>query len=139
MITDHCREIFDKAIFLKTIGAELVHAFEGSCIIRLKLNESHQQQDGFIHAGVQSTLADHACGTAVGSLLTTDQLPLTIEFKINFLRPAVGDLMEAKASVIKHGRNISIAACDVFVIKENQEEVLTAKMMSTLAVVEGNL
>lgn len=136
MIVAYCQEIFDKAIFLKTIGAELIAASEGQCVIRLKLNESHQQQDGFVHAGAQSTLADHSCGTAVGSLLKKGHLPLTIEFKINFLRPCVGDFLEARSKVIKHGRKISIAECEVFAIT-GDKEVMTAKMMATLAVVKG--
>ncbi|HUM47652.1 MAG TPA: PaaI family thioesterase [Chitinophagales bacterium] len=136
MIVAYCQEIFDKAIFLKTIGAELIAASEGNCVIRLKINESHYQQDGFVHAGVQSTLADHSCGTAVGSLLEAGQLPLSIEFKINFLRPCVGDFIEARSRVIKHGRKIAIAECDVFAITSDRE-VMTAKMMATLAVVEG--
>ncbi|MEO6168493.1 MAG: PaaI family thioesterase [Chitinophagales bacterium] len=135
MIVAYCQEIFDKAIFLKSIGAELIAASEGSCIIRLKINQSHHQQDGFVHAGVQSTLADHSCGTAVGSLLSVGQLPLSIEFKINFLRPCSGDFLEARSKVIKHGRKISIAECDVFAITDDKE-VMTAKMMATMAVVE---
>ena len=135
MVNLYCAKMFEQATFLKTIGAELVYASEGKCVIRLALNESHNQQDGFIHAGVQATVADHACGTAVGSLLNSNQLPLTIEFKINFLRPSVGKYIEAIATVIKHGRSISLAECEVYTVND-EKKLLTAKMMSTLAVVE---
>ena len=135
MITKHCSEIFHKANFLKWLGAELIYAHEGECIIQLPLTEAHQQQDGFIHAGVQATIADHCCGTAVGSLLSETRIPLTIEFKINYLRPATGNLLTGKARVIRHGKIISVAECDILISGDGGEK-LTAKMVATLTTVE---
>lgn len=61
--------------------------------IHLPLQTFHQQHDGIVHGGVLATLADTAVALAAYTLAAKGQRIVTIEFKINYLRPAQGKLL----------------------------------------------
>ncbi len=101
---------------------------------RVRIEEHHRQQDGFIHAGVMATMADHTAGYSAFTTVSKDFQILTIEFKINFLRPAFGDALVCRSRVIREGSRIVISESEVFDIR-GEEETLVAKAMVTLMVV----
>src|SRR5665647_1253264 len=82
------REMFLRASFIQWMGIELETIEKGVCETKLTVTKEMLQQDGFAHAGIVTTLADHSCGGAVGSLLGTGEHVLTAEFKTSFLRAA---------------------------------------------------
>lgn len=127
------RRVFDQAPFIRLLGAELVEFSPGLCRTRIVLNENHKQQDGFVHAGVQATLADHSCGTAAATLIGEGQRVLTADFNVNLLRPAQGLILECEAKVIKQGNLLSVAEGEVYTV--DKERKLVAKATVTLAVV----
>jgi len=81
---------------------------------RVKIEEHHRQQDGFIHAGVMATMADHTAGYSAFTIVREDYQILTIEFKVNFLRPAYGDSLVCRSTVIREGNQIIISESEVF-------------------------
>jgi uncharacterized protein (TIGR00369 family) len=98
------------------------------------IDEDHRQQDGFIHAGVMATMADHTAGYSAFTTVPENIQILTIEFKINFLRPAFGDALACHSKVIREGRQIIIAESDVFDLRR-EKKVQVAKAMVTLMAV----
>lgn len=101
---------------------------------RVRIKGHHRQQDGFIHAGVMATMADHTAGYSAFTLVEETFQILTIEFKINFLRPAFGDALVCRSRVIREGSQIIIAESEVFDIR-GEEETPVAKAMVTLMAV----
>ncbi len=102
---------------------------------RVKIEEHHRQQDGFIHAGVMATMADHTAGYAAFTTVPQDFQILTIEFKVNFLRPAYGDGLVCRSRIIREGLQIIIAESEVS-DQRGEEEVLVAKALVTLMAVQ---
>ncbi|MBW2096137.1 MAG: PaaI family thioesterase [Deltaproteobacteria bacterium] len=101
---------------------------------RVKIENHHRQQDGFIHAGVMATMADHTAGYAAFSTVAESFQILTIEFKINFFKPAHGDLLVCRSNVIREGSQIIIAESEVF-DGRGEERILVAKALVTLMAV----
>ncbi|MFP4037022.1 MAG: PaaI family thioesterase [Desulfobacteraceae bacterium] len=101
---------------------------------RVDIRDAHRQQDGFIHAGVMATMADHTAGYAAFTIVPEDYQILTIEFKINFLRPGYGEGLECISRVIREGSGILVAESEVHDLR-GRERALTAKAMVTLAAV----
>ncbi len=97
---------------MATLGARLGSIAPGEVEIELPYSQDLVQQHGYLHAGAIATIADSACGYAAMSLLGEDTDVLAIEFKINFLSPAKGDLL-ARAKVLRSGRRISACSCEV--------------------------
>jgi uncharacterized protein (TIGR00369 family) len=98
------------------------------------VGEEHRQQDGFVHAGVMATMADHTAGYAAFTTVPEEFQILTVEFKINFLRPAWGDDLVCRSEVVRRGSRILVAESEVF-DRRNGSEVLAAKAMVTLTAV----
>jgi uncharacterized protein (TIGR00369 family) len=121
--------IFDRANFISHLGMKLVDVGEGSCSVELVTDERHLQQHGFVHVGVLATLADHAAGGAARSTVLDGSDVITIEFKINFLRPAPVGKLQAKARVLRAGKTVIVAETEVL-----SGETLVSKLTSTLAV-----
>jgi uncharacterized protein (TIGR00369 family) len=117
--------------FLRDLGATLTGLSEGVAESELEIAPRHGQQDGFVHAGVIATLADHTAGAAAGTHLRLDQGVLSIEFKVNLLRPALGEILRCKATVLRPGRTVSVVESEVFA-----SDKLCAKATVTLAVVD---
>lgn len=101
---------------------------------RVDILEHHRQQDGFVHAGVMATMADHTAGYAAFTTVPDEFQILTIEFKVNFLRPAFGNALCCRSRVIREGSRIIIGESEVFDQRE-AEETLVAKALVTLMVV----
>ena len=68
-IPEEVRRIFESASFSADLGLRLESVGPGACTSVLPLETRHLQQDGYVHAGVQATVADHTAGGAAASLL----------------------------------------------------------------------
>ena len=114
------------------LEASIAEVTPGRCTIEAPFRKTMTQQQGFLHAGVLTTLADNACGYATLSLLPPGQEVLTAELKVNFLRPARGVLAIARAEVLKLGRPLTVARAEVWMRAEDGSESLCAAMQATL-------
>jgi uncharacterized protein (TIGR00369 family) len=129
------RHIFDTANFVRDVGMELTLVEDGFCESVLIPVGRHLQQHGMIHAGVLATMADHTAGCAARSAIGLEQDVITVEFKINFLRPAIADRLRCRGRVLRAGRTLVICESEVFA-KKASEEKLVSKAMVTLAATE---
>lgn len=95
--------------FPATIGLEVVHVDYGRFESRLRLRPDHSQQDGFVHAGVIATMADHTAGYAAYTTVYERHRILSIEFKINFFKPGVGESIICRSRVVNNGKTIKVS------------------------------
>jgi uncharacterized protein (TIGR00369 family) len=130
--------MFDRAPFIRAVGIVPESAAPGVVTALLPVRPEHLQQDGFVHAGLQATLADHAAGAAALTTVGPDQTLLSVEFKLNLLRPATGPLLRARAEVLRAGRRLVVVECSVFGERASAR-VLVAKATVTLAVVAADV
>ncbi|MCV6575819.1 MAG: PaaI family thioesterase [Cohaesibacter sp.] len=105
---------FAKQSFLCTLGAQVTHIAPGEVDITLHAKEGLEQQHGFFHAGVTTTIMDSAAGYAAFSLFGAGDGVLTSELKVNLLNPARGAFLLAKGRVIKPGKMLTICQGDVY-------------------------
>ena len=129
------QEIFDRAAFIEDVGISVNGIGVGWCETTLAVTPRHLQQNDYVHAGVLATMADHTAGGAAASVVKEDQVVLSVEFKINLLRPAIGDALRCKANLLKAGRTLIVAESEVFARAGAEEEKLVAKATVTLAVI----
>jgi len=120
---------------MQLIGARLSLVEPGVVEIALPYRADLTQQRGYLHAGVITTIADSACGYAAFTLMPPGSNVLSVEFKVNLLRPAQGTTFVARAKVIKAGRTLTVVRANVFGIDNNERE-LVATMQGTMIRVE---
>src|SRR5215831_9241677 len=94
-----CRTSFAKQQFMNTLGAELVRLEPGEVVIELPFSSQLTQQHGFLHAGAVASIVDSACGYAALTLMPKDAAVLTVEYKINLMKPAAGTRFRATGKV----------------------------------------
>jgi uncharacterized protein (TIGR00369 family) len=126
--------IFTSAPFIADLGLELVSIESGECRSRLVLANRHLQQDGFVHFGVQATVADHTAGAAGASMAKPGQIVLTSDFSLKLLRSAKGTRLECIATVLKAGSSLTVVESEVY-CGTADEMRLVSKATVTLAVV----
>lgn len=133
-------EAIFSAPFVAHLGIEFVDCGPGWCETQLVPAAMHLQQDGYVHAGVQATLADHTAGAAAGTLMRADELVLSVEFKIQLLRPAKGALLRCRSDVLRPGRRISAVEAVVHALPRadarDDEAVMVSKLTATMALLE---
>lgn len=123
---------FARQPIMNLIGARLTLVEPGVVEITLPYRADLAQQDGYLHAGIVTTIADSACGYAAYSVMPAGSEVLSVEFKVNLLRPAQGVTFVARAEVIKAGRTLTVVRADVFGIAENADRELVATMQGTM-------
>ena len=129
-LADFAHGIFKAQPFSMFLGAELTSVGPGSAEIRIVNRPEIQQQHGFVHGGVLGYLADNALTFAGGLALGGDAL--TAEYKINYVRPAVGDQVVARAEATVTTRRQVVCQCSVYVVSEQGEEQLVALAQGTI-------
>ena len=123
---------FARQPIMNLIGARLTLVEPGIVEITLPFRADLAQQHGYLHAGVVATVADSACGYAAYSLMPAGSEVLSVEFKVNMLRPAQGVEFVARAEVIKAGRTLTVVRADVFGVAANGVKELVATMQGTM-------
>lgn len=108
------RDSFGRQSFMTEIGAAISHLEPGICEVTLPMRPGLTQQHGFFHGGLVAALSDSAAGYACYSLYPPDSTILTTEYKVNFLNPADGEFLRARAEVLKSGRTLFICRADVY-------------------------
>jgi uncharacterized protein (TIGR00369 family) len=111
------RASFARQGAMALIGARLGRVEPGLVEIELPFRAELTQQHGYFHAGMTSAIADTAGGYAGYTLFPADSTVLTVEYKINLLAPADGDLLIATGRVRKSGRTLTICDLEVLVRK----------------------
>ncbi len=129
---DEVKTSFDKQAVMALIGAHLRRVEPGVCEITLPYKNDLTQQDGFLHAGIVTTIADSACGYAAYSLMPAGSDVLSVEFKVNLMRPAKGERFIAIAEVLKAGKTLTVVRCDVFAVYVQGKRDLIATMLGTM-------
>jgi uncharacterized protein (TIGR00369 family) len=121
---------------MSTLRATLGNVSPGLVEIAMRPDPAISQQDGFVHAGAVSAIADSAAGYAALSLMPADTGVLTTEFKINFVAPAAGERILARGRVVKAGRTLTLAQTEVFAGSGGQEKLI-ALLTATLMAIQG--
>ena len=128
---EEVRKSFAEQSIMQVIGAELTRVEPGVVEISLPYRRDLTQQDGYLHAGIITTIADSAAGYAAYSLMPAGSGVLSVEFKVNLLRPAQGEQFVARAEVIKPGKTLTVVRADVWGI-QGTERTLVATLLGTM-------
>lgn len=118
------RHVIASQPFSVLVGTQVTRYGDDAVELLLPITEGLKQQHGFVHGGVLAYLADNALTMAAG--LTMGGGVLTLEMKINYLKPAIGDHLIARAVTISAGRNQGVSRCDVFAVKDGVEKLCAA-------------
>lgn len=109
--------------YMSAIGTRVLEAEPGRVHLAIDRRPDLVQFNGFFHGGAVTALADHAAGGAVTTSLPAGRIAVTIDLHMNFLSPADGESIVAKAKAVQVGSTVSVAHVDVFTISGDKEKL----------------
>jgi uncharacterized protein (TIGR00369 family) len=115
------------------VGFKLVSIERGQAVMELEATERHANPMGTLHGGVLCDIADAAMGMACASTLEEGETFTTLELKINFLKPVWNAKLSAVGRIVKEGRTISLAECNI----TDESQQLVAFATSTCMTLRG--
>ncbi len=129
---DRCRRSFAMQGFMDHIGARMTRIEPGLCEIELPVRPELTQQHGYVHGGALASIADSAAGYAAFSLMDANSAPLTVEYKLNILRPGEGERVIARGHVVKPGRTLTVVRADVFGVSGDTETLCVTSLQTLM-------
>ena len=109
--------------FGKWAGMRVVSAEPGKVALGLARKPELTQFFGHFHGGVITALADQAAGAAVTTALPEGKIAVTVEIKVNFMAPANGEEIIARAEAMQAGGSIGVAKIEVISQDKGAERV----------------
>ncbi|MDN3285586.1 PaaI family thioesterase [Streptomyces thermocarboxydus] len=124
------QHLLDAQPFSRLLGARITAFGDGGATLELDVREDLHQQNGFLHGGVLAYAADNALTFAAGAVLGPSVL--TGGFSIQYLRPATGRTLRARATVVHAGRRQAVTRCDLLTVADDTGETLCAVAQGTV-------
>jgi len=123
---------FDRQGMMLHLGARLLQAEPGLCVVALPYSDRVTQQQGGFHGGAMGALADIAGGYAALTVVPEGMEVSTVEYKVNFLAAFQGGELRATGRVVKAGRRIIVTTAEVTHLADDGRETACALMQQTL-------
>jgi uncharacterized protein (TIGR00369 family) len=119
---------------MQTLGATLDLVSDGEVHIALPFSRHLSQQHGFVHAGAITSVVDSACGYAALTRAPEDCEIVSAEFKINLLRPAVGERFVAIGKVQNAGKLLTVCTGEVWAFSAGEPSYKVVALMQATMV-----
>ena len=132
---ENIQAMFDKSPAISVLGLEALSLdYDAAELwVKMPMNPSLERVKGTkqFHGGPIASFVDTGGGYAIGRLLGGG-VP-TINIRIDYLKPAVGDSLTAVARVRRTGRTVTVVDIDVM----NEQDQLVAMGRGTYATLVG--
>jgi uncharacterized protein (TIGR00369 family) len=123
---------------MATLGATIALVQDGEVHIALPFSKHLSQQHGYVHAGAITSVVDSACGYAALTKAPESCNVVTAEFKVNFMRPAIGERFLAVGKVQNAGKMLTVCTGEVRAFSGVGDEYkVIALMQATIVNVAG--
>jgi uncharacterized protein (TIGR00369 family) len=120
--------------YTSSMGTRVLAAEAGYVELALDRRPDLLQINGFFHGGIIAGLADHAAGGAVTTALPKNRFAVTVCLQVNFLAPANGETLIARAKAVLAGSTIGVAQVDVISLADGVETACAIATVTLRAV-----
>lgn len=125
-------ESFNRSSTIAFFKGHLAQLEDGKVEIVIPKQNFLIRKNGQFTGAAISSLVDVATGYAAVAAQAEDAYFTTVEMKINFLNPAFGEQLKAKAEVIKKGSSLTIVRADIYSLKENHEHLVATSLVTMM-------
>jgi len=111
-------------------GLTFTELADGRAQAELAWRPEHSHTPGAFQANPIAALADFT-GVAAGvTLLPPGSAAATVDYTAKFLAEARGDHLVARAHVLRPGTTLTVAAVDIFVVRDGTETLCAAALVT---------
>ncbi len=129
-MSEPVEDIGRSSAFGRLLGLEIIQAQGGEALLRLTMHDGLRNLHGKLHGGALFSLIDSAMGQASHSLGDGTPNSVTLECKVNYIRPVSEGELRCRAWVVHSGRRTQVLEAEV-----HQNDKLVAKAQATFACV----
>lgn len=115
------QDILKKQPINQLLGTTLEEFTQERTVLSIPITDIVKQQHGFVHGGIIGYLADLALFYAAAAIQGDS---VTSEYKINYLRPAMGEKLLARAELVNQGKKQSVCRCEIFSVDLGKERLI---------------
>lgn len=115
-------ESFQRSETLQFYKAELLSLETDFVSMKIPKMQLMTRKAGMFNGAMIASLVDVSSGYAAVSHYEDDCYVVTVELKVNYLRPAIGDFLVSKSYVIKGGKKISTVRTEIFAVQEESKK-----------------
>lgn len=115
------RRVTEAPGYTREIGTRVLAAEPGYVEMGIEARPGVLQAHGYFHGGVIAGLADHAAGAAVTTALEPGRFAVTVNLQVNYLAPAMGETLVARARAVQTGRTVCVAQVELFILTSSGE------------------
>jgi uncharacterized protein (TIGR00369 family) len=133
------RASFARNRLLGSFGVAIKEITPGHVVMTLPFREDLCQQHGYLHGGVLAALLDSASGYAGLTLMPVSAAILGVEFKVNFVAPAIGERVDVFGRVLKSGRTLTVCAGDAYAISDGKQKLVASMLNTVIAVTDRDI
>ncbi len=130
---DQTPELLTFAPVEDIVGFKLIARDNGRAVVLFSPTARHVNPMGTLHGGILCDIADAAMNAAYSTTLQDGETFTTLEMKINYLKPVWRSKLRAEGWVVKAGRTIGLAECDIY----DDSGSLVARATSTCMTLRG--
>ncbi len=132
------QQSFERSEIMKLFRAEANIISEGHFEITVSKQPFMMRPAGMFNGSTIAALVDVSSGYAAASTTLSDSYFTTVELKINYLNPAMGERLIAKAQVIKNGKRLSVVRSDVFAVQDNEKALVATSLVTLMQLQNKN-
>jgi len=119
--------------FYQLLNMKIEEVRDNYARLSIEIDERHIQFLRTVHGGVIASLADSAAAWAIYGSKNVKGVPVTVEMKINFLKPVKSGKLVAEARNLHKGSTIFVSDVEV----KNSRGTLIAKSLVTYYIVKN--
>ncbi len=126
------RASFNRSPMLQMFGATIQTIAQGYLEVKLPKQNYMARKAGMFNGGIIASLVDVSAGYAATTAQPKDCYFVTVELKVNYLNPAMGDYLLAKAEVIKSGSVITVVRSDIYAVLDEKETLAATSLVTMM-------
>lgn len=123
---------FGRNEWLQQMGATLEVVEIGFVSIKLPKQSYMTRKAGMFNGAIMASLVDVSSGYAAVSAKPDDCYVVTVELKVNYLNPAMGDALLSKSYVVKNGAKISVIRTEIYCISGDTESHVATSLVTMM-------
>jgi len=100
--------------YYQHVGMRVKEFTEQGSVMEMPVAAAHKNIWGAMHGGAISSLVDSSCGTAIGPWLLPEVGVVTLDLRVQFMRPVREGLLTAYGRVVHRTQRYIIAESEVF-------------------------
>lgn len=130
-IEQRVRDSFGRQKMMALYGATITGIGKGFFEISMPPSDILLRPSGIFHGSAIAGVTDVVAGYSAATVPVEDPYFVTVEFKINFLNQAQGDLLVGQGKVVKAGATLTVVQTDVYT-RTGDREIHVATALVTM-------